>query len=86
MRSYSNQPYIHFLFGCRPSVYSFLETVQMVGLSGKVFFSHGKRKEFSLDMIQLTEMGVKTAGEWDSKTGLNATYKPTVRRGRMISI
>ena len=50
----------------------------MVGLSGKVFFSHGKRKEFSLDMIQLTESGVKTAGEWDSKTGLNATCKPAV--------
>ena len=62
----------------RPSVFSFLETVELVGLSGDVFFSHGKRKDFSLDLIQLTESGVMTAGSWDSKAGINATYKPKV--------
>ena len=59
-------------------MFSFLETVELVGLSGDVYFSHGKRRDFSLDLIQLTESGVMTAGKWDTKSGVNATYKPAV--------
>lgn len=50
-----------------------LQTV-VHGMTGEVRFDNeGLRKQFTVDIVELTPFGLQTVGQWNSSVGLNMT-------------
>lgn len=58
-------------------LYDFLQKTEIRGLTGDIRILKGRRQTFSLDVMQLTEEGLRKVGSWNSntKTGINFTHR-----------
>lgn len=45
----------------------------MNGLTGKVEFEEGKRKNFKMDLLKLKRENIEKVGFWSTKDGINIT-------------
>lgn len=52
-------------------LYTYLNTVEMRGLSGNIKLTNGRRMDFSLDILQLKEIGLRKVGVWNLNSGAN---------------
>ncbi|KAL5288900.1 GRIK1 family protein [Megaselia abdita] len=56
-----------------PNLYKFINSVTMNGLTGKVEFEEGKRKNFKMDLLKLKRENIEKVGFWSTKDGINIT-------------
>ncbi|KAH3889063.1 glutamate receptor ionotropic, kainate 2-like isoform X2 [Dreissena polymorpha] len=60
------------------SLLNFMKSLEFEGLSGKVRYkSDNKRSDISLDVVELSQAGLKKVGNWDPTNGVNisASFK-----------
>lgn len=59
------------------SLLNYMKSMDFEGLSGRIRFENGKRRDFTLDITELTQQGLKKSGYWNSKEGvvITTTYK-----------
>ncbi|XP_052237251.1 glutamate receptor ionotropic, kainate 2-like isoform X4 [Dreissena polymorpha] len=50
---------------------NYIKSLEYHGLSGKIRFEEGRRKDFNLDVISLTNKGITEIGSWNRKSGVN---------------
>ncbi|XP_053396125.1 glutamate receptor ionotropic, kainate 2-like isoform X3 [Mercenaria mercenaria] len=55
------------------SLLNYMKAIEYDGLSGKIRFDDGKRKDFRLGIISLTHHGLIEIGHWTPKIGINIT-------------
>ncbi|XP_052810419.1 glutamate receptor ionotropic, kainate 2-like isoform X2 [Mya arenaria] len=55
---------------------NYIKAIDYHGLSGKIRFEDGRRKDFDLDVIGLTNKGLVEIGTWNRRTGVNITVTP----------
>ncbi|XP_061176808.1 glutamate receptor ionotropic, kainate 2-like isoform X2 [Saccostrea echinata] len=58
-------------------LYNYLQKSEIRGLTGDIKIRNGRRQTFKLDVMQLTEEGLRKVGIWNSntKTGVNFTHR-----------
>ncbi|XP_062609796.1 glutamate receptor ionotropic, kainate 2-like isoform X2 [Saccostrea cucullata] len=58
-------------------LYDYLQESEIRGLTGDIRIRNGRRQTFKLDVMQLTEEGLRKVGIWNSntKTGVNFTHR-----------
>lgn len=63
------------------SLLNYMKSMDMEGLSGRIKFDNGKRTDFKLDIIELSQSGLRNVGTWQPRTGVNITtsYKERSR-------
>ncbi|KAL7047475.1 hypothetical protein ACKWTF_002928 [Chironomus riparius] len=67
------------------SLYNYLDSASIDGLTGKIEFNEGKRINFKLDLLKLKREELKKVGEWTSARGLeikdpNAFYETNITK------
>ena len=55
------------------SVLNYIKTMDFEGLTGRVHFENGQRKDFRLEVIELTKNGLEKTGTWNPKQKINIT-------------
>ncbi|KAL8564050.1 hypothetical protein ACOMHN_016339 [Nucella lapillus] len=55
------------------SLLNYMKSMDFDGLSGRIRYESGKRLDFTLDLLQLTQNGLKKFGTWDRRSRLNIT-------------
>lgn len=55
------------------SLYNFINSVSMHGLTGNIQFSEGRRTNFKLDLLKLKKEKLRPVGYWTSDTGIHIT-------------
>lgn len=58
------------------SVLNYMKTMDFEGLTGRVHFENGQRKDFHLDVIELSKNGLVKIGTWNPKQKVNITKTP----------
>ncbi|XP_070509681.1 glutamate receptor ionotropic, kainate 2 [Chironomus tepperi] len=67
------------------SLYNYLDSASIDGLTGKIEFNEGKRINFKLDLLKLKREELKKVGEWTPARGLeikdpNAFYETNITK------
>lgn len=67
------------------SLYNYLDSASIDGLTGKIEFNEGKRVNFKLDLLKLKREELKKVGEWTPARGLeikdpNAFYETNITK------
>lgn len=67
------------------SLYNYLDSIDIEGLTGKIQFNEGKRVNFKLDLLKLKREELLKVGEWTSERGLeikdpNAFYETNITK------
>ncbi|KAG5677547.1 hypothetical protein PVAND_007299 [Polypedilum vanderplanki] len=67
------------------SLYNYLDSASVDGLTGKIEFNEGKRVNFKLDLLKLKREELQKVGEWTSGRGLeikdpNAFYETNITK------
>lgn len=67
------------------SLYNYLDSIDIEGLTGKIQFNEGKRVNFKLDLLKLKREELQKVGEWTSERGLeikdpNAFYETNITK------
>lgn len=67
------------------SLYNYLDSASLDGLTGKIEFNEGKRVNFKLDLLKLKREELQKVGEWTSERGLeikdpNAFYETNITK------
>ncbi|XP_037080703.1 glutamate receptor ionotropic, kainate 2-like isoform X2 [Pollicipes pollicipes] len=57
------------------SLYNFLSSVRVAGLTGAVQFTEGRRSALHLHMLKLTDAGMRKVGWWSRQDGIVLTNK-----------
>ncbi|XP_026823886.1 glutamate receptor ionotropic, kainate 2 isoform X5 [Ooceraea biroi] len=55
------------------SLYNYINTAGLQGLTGHIEFNEGKRNNFKLDLLKLKKEELVKVGEWKSGSGINIT-------------
>ncbi|XP_073985742.1 glutamate receptor ionotropic, kainate 2 isoform X4 [Rhodnius prolixus] len=55
------------------SVYNYINSVTVNGLTGRIQFNEGKRSNFKLDLLKLKREELRKVGEWTPSGGINIT-------------
>lgn len=55
------------------SLYNFINSVSLHGLTGNIQFSEGRRTNFKLDLLKLKKEKLRPVGYWTSDTGIHIT-------------
>lgn len=55
------------------SLYNFINSVSLHGLTGNIQFNEGRRTNFKLDLLKLKKEKLRTVGYWTSDTGIHIT-------------
>lgn len=55
------------------SLLNYMKSMDFEGLSGRIRYENGERYDFNLDLLHLTQNGLKKYGSWDRLAGLNVT-------------
>ncbi|KAK7089252.1 hypothetical protein V1264_024255 [Littorina saxatilis] len=55
------------------SLLNYMKSMDFEGLSGRIRYENGRRFDFNLDLLHLTQNGLKKYGTWERKHGLNIT-------------
>ncbi|XP_048767442.1 glutamate receptor ionotropic, kainate 2-like isoform X2 [Ostrea edulis] len=58
-------------------LYNYIQRSEIRGLTGDISIKDGRRQKFKLDVMQLTEDGLRKVGTWtsNSTTGINITHR-----------
>jgi Receptor family ligand binding region len=67
------------------SLYNYLDSASVDGLTGKIEFNEGKRVNFKLDLLKLKREDLAKVGEWTPERGLtvqdpNAFYETNITK------
>jgi ionotropic glutamate receptor len=73
------------------SLYNYLDSASVDGLTGKIEFNEGKRVNFKLDLLKLKREDLQKVGEWTSGRGLeikdpNAFYETNITKITVSSL
>lgn len=55
------------------SLYNFINSVSLHGLTGNIQFNEGRRTNFKLDLLKLKKEKLRSVGYWTSDTGIHIT-------------
>lgn len=55
------------------SLLNYMKSMDFNSLSGRIRYENGQRLDFNLDLLHLTQNGLKKYGTWDRTNGLNIT-------------
>ncbi|XP_063698938.1 glutamate receptor ionotropic, kainate 2 [Culicoides brevitarsis] len=71
------------------SLYNYLNSATINGLTGRIEFEEGKRNNFKIDLLKLKKENLVKVGEWTSNDGINITdpqafYETTVTNITLI--
>lgn len=55
------------------SLYNFINSVSLHGLTGNIQFNEGRRTNFKLDLLKLKKEKLRPVGYWTSDTGIHIT-------------
>ncbi|XP_063403152.1 glutamate receptor ionotropic, kainate 2-like [Mytilus trossulus] len=62
------------------SVLNYMKTMDFQSLTGRVQFENGERRNFNLDVVELTRTGLQKIGTWGPKPGVNITKSEKERK------
>lgn len=55
------------------SLYNFINSVSLHGLTGNIQFNEGRRTNFKMDLLKLKKEKLRPVGYWTSDTGIHIT-------------
>ncbi|XP_053398088.1 glutamate receptor ionotropic, kainate 2-like [Mercenaria mercenaria] len=67
------------------SLLNYMKSMDMDGLSGDIRFNNGKRTDFKLDIIELSQSGLRNVGNWQPRSGINITTSYKDRRKETLN-